>query len=154
MRANIDRCQIWQASRITKTIVTIESTILTLCSVQNFIKIEAFAITRPKLSKLWPNRWQVSILIGVKNFKKLLSPLNLLPWICAEYQISSNLKHLPLVVQNYGLKDDRCWHWQVSSITENYCHEWIQHLTIVHYAKFRGKWLAPLPVPLFKDSLF
>ena len=65
MRANIDRCQIWQASRITKTIVTIESTILTLCSVQNFIKIEAFAIIRSKLSKLWPNRWQVSTLTGV-----------------------------------------------------------------------------------------
>ena len=98
--------------------------------------------------------WQVSILIGVKNFKKLLSPLNLPPSICAEYQISSNLKHLPLFVQNYGLEDDRCWYWQVSSITENYCHQWIQHLTIVHYAKFRGKCLAPLPVPLFKDSLF
>ena len=65
MRANIDRCQIWQASRIIKTIVTIESTILTLCSVQNFIKIEAFAIIRPKLSKLWPNRWQVSTLTGL-----------------------------------------------------------------------------------------
>ena len=39
-----------------KTIVTTEFTTLTLCQVQNFIRIEAFAVLRPKLQKLWPNR--------------------------------------------------------------------------------------------------
>ena len=79
----------------------------------------------------------------------------------AEYKLSSKLKHLPFFVQICGLKDDRCQHWQVSRITENYCHQWIQHLQIVHYAKFRGKWLtslpvprSPFPAPLFKDSRF
>ena len=99
-----DSCQESQ-----KTIVTIEFVTLDLFRVQNFIKIEAFAVLRPKL---WPKRWQVPTLTGVKN-------------------------------------------------TENCCHQWIQHLQIIHYAKFCGKWLtsfpvprSPFPVPLFKDSLF
>ena len=96
----------------------------------------------------------MSNLKGVENHKKLLSPLNSPPSICAEYKISSKLKHLPFFIQNYGLKDDRCQHWQVSRITENYCHQWIQHLQIVHYAKFRGKWLTPFPVPRSPFSKF
>ena len=91
-------------------------------------------------------------LTGIKNYKKLMSPLNSPLSICSEYVNSSKLKYLPFFVQNYGLKDDRCQHWQVSRITENYCHQWIQHLQIVHYAKFRGKWFTSFPVPLFKDS--
>ena len=98
--------------------------------------------------------WQVSILTGVKNYKKLLSPLTSSPLICAEYKISSKLKHLLLFIQNYGLKDDTCQHWQVSRITKNYCHQLIQHLQIVHYVKFRGKWLTSFPVSRFKDILF
>ena len=35
-----------------------------------------------------------------------------------------------------------------SRITENYCHQWIQHLQIVQYAKFRGKWLTSFLIPL------
>ena len=113
-----------------KTIVTIEFTTLTLCRVRNFIEIEAFSVLRPKL---WPKRWPVPTLTGIKNYKKLLSPLN------------SNI--------------ERCKHWKVSIITENYCDQWIQHLQIVHYVKFHGKWLtsfpvprSPFPVSLFKDS--
>ena len=87
--------------------------------------------------------WQVSILTGVKNYKRLTSPL--LIW--AEYKISSKLKHLLLFIQNYGLKDDTCQHWQVSRITKNHCHQLIQHLQIVHYVKFCGKWLTSFPVP-------
>ena len=86
-----------------KTIVTIEFTALTLCWVRNFIKIEAFAVLRPKL---WPDRWQVPTLTGVINYKKLLPPMNSPPSICEEYKISSKLKHLLFFVQNYGLKDD------------------------------------------------
>ena len=82
-----------------------------------------------------------------KLIKKILSPLNSPPCIFAEYEISSKLKHLLLFVQNYGLKDGTCHHWEVSRITQNYCHQWIQYLQIVHYAKFRGKWLASFPVP-------
>ena len=58
--------------------------------------------------------WQVPNLTGIKNHKKLLSLLNSTSSICVEYEISSKLKHLPFFVQNYGLKDDRCQHWQVS----------------------------------------
>ena len=141
--ANIDRC------RGSQKTVTIEFTTLTLCRVRNFIRIEAFAAFR---AKLWRKGWQVPTLTRVKNYKKLLPLLNSPPSICAEYEIASKLMHLPFFVQNYGLKDDRCQHWQVSIITENYCHQWIQHLQIVHYAKFRGKWLTSFPVPLFKDS--
>ena len=142
-------------------------------------------------------------LTRVENHKKLLSLLNSSPWLCVEYKISSKLKHLLFLVQNfpnYGLTDDRCihwqvsilthvknykktivtieftnlnlckernffkidafatlrpklwpqrWqcqHWQVSRITSNYCHQWIQHLQIVYYAKFCGKWLTSFPV--------
>ena len=96
--------------------------------------------------------WQLSILAGIKNYKKLLPPLNSSPSICAEYEILSKLKHLLFFIQNYGLKDDRYQHWQVSRITENYCHQWIQYLQIVHYAKMCGKWLTSFPVPHFKDN--
>ena len=48
--------------------------------------------------------WQVSILIGVKNFKKLLSPLNLPLSICAEYQISSNWQVLTVAGVKYHRK--------------------------------------------------
>ena len=130
-----------------KTIVTIEFTTLTLCWVWDFIKTDTFAVLCLKLPKTWPNRWQVPTLTGVKSYKKLLSPLNSPPLICAEYKISSKLKHLLLFIQNYGLKDDTCQHWQVSRITKNYCHQWIQHLQIVHYAKFREKWLTSFLVP-------
>ena len=94
--ANIDRHQ-----RLQKTIVAIEFTVLDLCRVQNFIKIEAFAVPRPEILPEW---WQVPTLAGVKNHRKLL-------------------------------------------------YQWIQHLQIVDYAKFRGKWITSFPVPFFKDSL-
>ena len=92
-----DSYQYRQVQKLQKTIVTIEFTGLDLCRVRNFIKIEAFVVLRPKL---WPERWQVPTLAGVR-------------------------------------------------ITENYCHQWIQHLQIVHYAKFRGKWLTLFLVPHF-----
>ena len=130
--------------QVLQLMMTIEFATLTLCRVRNFIKIETFAVPRPKL---WPNRWQVPKLTGIKNYKKLLSSLNSPPSICAENKTSLKLKHLPFFIQNYGLKDDRCQYWQVSRITENYCHQWIQHLQIVHYATFRWKWLTLFPVP-------
>ena len=95
--------------------------------------------------KTWSNRWQVPTLTGVKNYKNYFH--HWLHLICAEYKISKKLKHLLLFIKNYGLKDDTCQHWQVSRITKNYCHQLIQHLQIVHYVKFRGKWLTSFPVP-------
>ena len=62
--------------------------------------------------------WQVPNLSGVENHKKLLSLLNSPPSLCAEYEISSKLKHLPFFIQNYGLTDDSCQHWQVLQITK------------------------------------
>ena len=54
-------------------------------------------------------------------------------------------------IQNYGLKDDRYQLWEVSTITKNYRHQWIQYLQVVHCAKFCWKWLTSFPVP---HSLF
>ena len=96
--------------------------------------------------------WEVSNFRGVENHEKLLSLLNSPPSHCVEFEISSKLKHLLFFVQNYGLKDNRYQYWQVSRITENYCHQWIKYLQIVHYAKIFGKWLTSLPVPHFKDN--
>ena len=84
-----------RASKTTKNYCVHWTSVFDLCRIQSFIKIEAFAVLRPKL---WPKRWQVS------------------------------------------------------RTAENYCYQWIQHLQIVQYAKFRGKWLTSFPVPLFKDS--
>ena len=46
-------------------------------------------------------------LTGIKNYKKLMPPLNSPPSICLQYVTSSKLKHLPLFVQNFDLEDDR-----------------------------------------------
>ena len=128
-----------------KTVVIIEFTTLTLCRVRN--EIEAFAILLQNYGLTGDRcqHLQVSVLAGIKNYKKLLSPLNSPPSICEDYKISSKLKHLLFFVQNYGLKEDRCQHWQVSKITGNYCRQWIQQLQIVHYAKLPGKWLTSFP---------
>ena len=55
--------------KLQKIIVTIELSAIDLCIIQNFIKIEAFIVLRPKL---WPKRWQVPALTGVTNHRKLL----------------------------------------------------------------------------------
>ena len=77
---NIDRRQ-----KLQKAIVTIEFTTLDLCRVQNFIKIEAFTAFHPKL---WPERWHMATLAGVKNHKKLLSSMNSAPSNCSLSKIS------------------------------------------------------------------
>ena len=74
-----------------KTIATIEFTTLILCRVRNFIKIEAFAVLRPKL---WPKRWQVQTLTRVKNHRKLLSSMNSAPLNCSLCQISWKMVNL------------------------------------------------------------
>ena len=195
--ANIDRYQYWLASKITKKIATINSgpsiyvefqitsklkllqllwpkrwQMSNLTAIKNHKKLLSLLNSPPSIcveyeisSKLKHllfflqnyglkdyrcQHWQVSILTCVNNYKNLLSPLNSPPSICAEYKISSKLKHLLFFVQNYDLKDDRCQRWQestLSRITENYCHQWIQQLQIVHYAKFCGKWLTSFPAP-------
>ena len=134
--SNIDRCQYWQASRITKSFLTIEFRAFDLCRLQissklkllqpllkTIVTIEFTTLRNYGLKDDRCQYWQVSNLTGVENHKKLLSLLNSPPSLCVEYEISSKLKHLPFFVQNYGLKDDRCQHWQVSRITENYCHQ-------------------------------
>ena len=72
-----------------KAIVTIEFATLDLFIVQNFFKIEVFAVRGPYL---WPKNWQVPTLTGVKNYKKFLSPLGSGFSIYVEFQISSKLK--------------------------------------------------------------
>ena len=83
---NIDRHQ-----KLQKAIVTIEFTALDLCRVQNFIKIEAFTAFHPKL---WPERWHMPTLAGVKNHKKLLSSMNSAPSNCSLCKISWKMVNL------------------------------------------------------------
>ena len=52
-----------------------------------------------------------------QNYKKLLSPLNSAPSICAELKVSSKLKHLPFFAQICGLKHDWCQYWQRLKLT-------------------------------------
>ena len=144
--ANIDRCRYWQASRITKNIVTIEFRASNLCRVSHFIKTEALAtfVQNCGLKDARCQYWQVSNLTGVENQKKLLPLLNPPPSLCVEYEIASKLKHLPFV-QNYGLTDgrcqiERCQYWQVSKITKNYCHHWIHRPWFVQCTKFHQNW--------------
>ena len=137
-----------------KTIVTIEFTTLMLCWVQNFIKIEAFAVLHPKLPKLWPNRWQVHTLTDVKNYKKTIVTIEFAALDLCRVRNFFKINAFATLRPKLWPQRWQCEHWQVSRITKNYCHWWIQHLQIVHYAKCRGKWLTSFPVPLFKDSLF
>ena len=55
--------------KLQKTIVTIELSAFDLCRIQSFIKIEAFAVLRPKL---WPKRSQLPTLTCAKNHRKLV----------------------------------------------------------------------------------
>ena len=143
-----DRCQYWQVSNLIsiknhKKLLSLLNSPPSICveyEISSKLKHLPFSVQNYGLKDDRCQNWQVSILTGIKNYKNLVSPL---------------------LVQStkFGLKDDRCQHWQVSRITENYCHQWIQYLQIVHYAKFRGKWLtsfpaprSPFPIPLFKDS--
>ena len=127
-----------------KTIVIIEFPTLDLCRVRNFIKIETFAVFRPKL---WPKRWQVPILTGVKidRRQKLQKPIVTIKFTVLDLcWIQNFIKIEALSVLRPNLWPKR---WQVSRITEDYCHQWIQHLQIVHYVKFRDRWLTSFPVP-------
>ena len=155
-----NRYQYWQLSILTgvkkhkKNIFTIEFTTHGLRKVQNLIKIERFAVFGPKL---WPKRWQVPISTGVnidrrQESQKVLSPLNSRFSICVEFQISSKLKLLQLLLKtivsieftticNYGLRDDRCQCCQVSKNegVENhktYCRDWIYYPHFVLSMKF------------------
>ena len=82
-----------------KNIVTIEFATLDLFRVQNFIKIEAlsFLVHNCGLKTDRCQHWQVSILTGIKNYKKTLSPLNSGPLIYVEFQISSKMKLLQVL---------------------------------------------------------
>ena len=84
--ANIDRCY-----KLQKTIATNELTALDLWRVQNFIKIEAFVVLRPKL---WREKWQVPILAGIKNHRKLLSSMNSAPSNCLVCKVSWKIVNL------------------------------------------------------------
>ena len=111
------------------SIETIEFTTLVLCKVQNFIKPVALSFL-VKNCGLKDNRyqyWQLSILPGIKNPKKLLSPLNSPCSICAKYKIESKLEDLPFLVQNCDKKGHRCQYRQVSILTgiknhKKFCH--------------------------------
>ena len=144
-----NRYQYWQASRITKNYC--QHWIHQPRFVQNFIKIGRFAIFGPKL---WPKRWQVPLSTGVNNDRrhKLIRTVVTIEFTAFDLCRVRNIKIEAFTVLrlNYGLQDDRCQYWQLSRITESYCHQWIQHLQVVHHAKFRGKWLTSFPFPFLK----
>ena len=66
--ANIDRNQIWQASRITKNNCRYWIHHPHFVQSTKFHQNETSAVLCPKL---WPERWQVPTLAGVKNLRKL-----------------------------------------------------------------------------------
>ena len=155
----IDRRQ-----KLQKSFITIEFSAFDLCRVSNFIKTEAL-VTFAQNYGLKDDRyqyWQKTIvtiefttldLCRVRNFIKIEVFAVLRPklWL-KSWQV--------------------CQHWQVPRITENSCHQWIQHLQIVHYAApslcsiiqhlqlfimfiMRSPFpviRSSFPVPLFKDS--
>ena len=115
-----NNCQYCQVSRISKNYCHhwINHTL------QNFIKIGRFAVFG---LKLWPKRWQVPISTGVnidrrQESQKNLSPLNSGPSIYVDFQVSSKLRRMQLLLKtivtiefttlhNYGLEDHRCQYW-------------------------------------------
>ena len=117
---NIDRGQNWQASRIIKKLLSPLNSVSLICAEY---KISPNWSSCNSCLKIWPKRWQVPILRHVKfdirqeSQKAIVSPLNSAPLICLKYKISSKLKHLPFLVHNFGLKTERCQHWQVSMLT-------------------------------------
>ena len=109
------------------SIKTIEFTTLVLCKVQNFIKPGAFAFLVENCG-LKDNRyqyWQLSILAGIKNPKKLLSPLNSPCSVFQSTKFNQNWKicHFwPKTVTKKitGANIDRSQYWQASRITKNF----------------------------------
>ena len=84
--ANINKCQYWQASKITQNYCHYWIHRLQFVhSTKISSKIEAFAVLCPKL---WPERWQVPTLTGVKNHRKLLPSMNSAPSNCSLCKIS------------------------------------------------------------------
>ena len=151
-----------------KTIVTIEFTTLILCRVQNFIKIEAFAVLRPKL---WPNRRQVHTLTSVIIDRRQKLQKNYFHhWI-----------HGPRFVQSTKFLQNRCIchssskaltskmtvptlasdknHKKLSSLVNSaplncsLCKISWKMANLISCSLFPIP-CSPFPVPLFKDSLF
>ena len=154
-----------------KTIVTIEFTTLILCRVQNFIKIEAFAVLRPKLPKLWPNRRQVHTLTSVNIDRRQKLQKNYCHhWI-----------HGPRFVQSTKFLQNRCIchssskamtsKMTVPTLASDKNHKKLSSLVNsapLNCSLRKISWkmanliscslfpipCSPFPVPLFKDSLF
>ena len=63
--ANIDKCQIWQASKIPKNYCHYWIHHPHFVSSTKFHQNWSIFALRPKLPKLWPNRWQVHRLTSV-----------------------------------------------------------------------------------------
>ena len=70
----------------------------------------------------------------LQKSQNILSQLNSGSSICVEFQISSKLKLLQLllktiitieftILNNYGLKDDRCQYWKVPNLTSEENHK-------------------------------
>ena len=125
-----DRCQYWRLQESRKNLSPLNSG-PSICAefqisskmkllqplLRTIITIEFSTLCNYDLKDDRCQYWQVPNLTGLENYKKLLSLLNSPPSLCAEYEISSKLKHFPFFVQNYGLTDDKCQHWQVSTLT-------------------------------------
>ena len=157
--ANIDRCQIWQVSRIKKkTIATIEFTTLTLCRVGNFIEIEVFAVLRPKL---WPNRWQVPTLTGVNidRHQKLQKTIVTIEFTALDLRRVRNF----IKIEAFAVLRPKLWpKRQVQTLTGVKNHRKL--LSSMNSApsncslcKISWKMVnliprSPFPVPIFKDS--
>ena len=157
--ANIDRDQNWQASRITKNIVTVEFTSLYLCRVRNFIKIEAFAVLRPKVR---PKRGQLPTLTGVKcdKHQKLQKALATIEFTALDLcRVRIFIKIEAFAVLRPKLRPKI---WQVPTLTSVKNHRkllpsmnsapWNCWLTKISWKMVNLIPRFPFPAPLFKDS--
>ena len=102
------RCQYWQRSKLTsiknhKKLLPPLNSPASICveyEISSKLKHLPFFVQKYGLKEDSCQHWQVSKVTSVKNYKKLLPPLNSPPLICAEYEISSKFKHLLFFVQS------------------------------------------------------
>ena len=91
--------------------------------------------------------WQVSILTDVKNYKKTIVTIEFTALDLCRVRNFFKIDAFATLRPKLWPQKWQCQHWQVSRITKNYRHWWIQHFQSVQYAKFRGKWLTSFPIP-------
>ena len=130
--ANIDRCQIWQASRITKKLLSLLNSPPSLCAeykVSSKLEHLLFFVQNYGLTDDRCQQLQVSILTAVKNYKKILSLLNSPPSLCAENE----------VYQNWSIcrSSSKTMAWKMTAANIGSCHESQKTIAVNEFSTFK-----------------